>query len=635
MAKKVEKKVKKEIKPVINAAESGPRRPGLGENTIFNGLSEAIMGFNPGGIGTPLDQTDTIFLNNRWYLISNMRQVLSEVYAEHGLIQTVVDVPVDDGLRGGVEVRTKQLSERQIQDLHATMERQDDVNTVGQALKWNRLYGGAGIVILTDQDPMEPLDISKINKNTPLEFRAVDMWELFWDKQNTEGYDPAIQEQNFEFFSYYGTKLHKSRVMRMKGITPPSFIRPRLRGWGLSIVEPLVRSINQYFKTNDLCFAVLDEFKLDIFKIKNLSTTLMSDTGTAAVQKRVQLANQQKNYQNAITMDSEDDYIQKQLSFSGIAEILEQIRIQIAGDLRMPITKIFGIASQGFNSGEDDIENYNSMIESTIRSKCKYDVLRIIEIRCMQMFGMIPDDLQIFFKPLRMLSAEQEENVKTKKWERIMMAHEKGIMDDNQLIDACNRDALLVVQLEAATINPPEADEVEVGDGSEPKENKTYSHDPIVGNSFEAGTKTFEFKKKKHPRDEDGVFATEGKTDHFETTHGKHKPKQNEGEEYTVVYKHSDEGKKVLLARMMKKGAKDRIMKGLGNGYSAESHEYDLGMEEGMMQPHPKTDNDIENPGNVDEAKWAEAKKKCIKEYGHIKWPVVTTIYKEMGGTFK
>lgn len=36
--------------------------------------------------------------------------------------------------------------------------------------------------------------------------------------------------------------------------------------------------------------------------------------------------------------------------------------------------------------------------------------------------------------------------------------------------------------------------------------------------------------------------------------------------------------------------------------------------------------------GSVDESKWEKAKKACIKEYGHIKWPVVMHIYENMGG---
>jgi phage-related protein (TIGR01555 family) len=434
----VAKKIKKVKEPVSN---------GLTE-ALFGGGWNPNSGNTPGGYGVQLSQVNTLFKNNRWYLVSNYRQLLSEIYVEHGLVQAVVDVPVDDGLRGGVEIKTKQLDPEEIEDLYAEMDKQGDLTVVGQALKWNRLFGGAGVIIITDQDPKTPIDVSRITENSPLEFRAVDMWELFWDQQNTEGYNIETQQQQFEYYSYYATKLHKSRVMAMKGLTAPSFIRPRLRGWGFSIVEALVRSINQYLKANDLTFEVLDEFKLDVYKIKNLTQSLLSATGTEAIQRRVQIANMQKNYQNAISMDSEDDYLQKELSFAGLAETMTGIRMQVASDLRMPLTKIFGISAQGFNSGEDDIENYNAMVESQVRQKCKYDILKIIEIRCQKKFGFIPDDLQISFKPLRMLSAEQEENVKTQKFNRLLAAKTAGEIDSLEFRDACNKDQLLPIQLD-------------------------------------------------------------------------------------------------------------------------------------------------------------------------------------------
>lgn len=439
-----------------------------GQQMINNGLSEAIMGFNPMSTGVQLSQVDTLFKNNRWYLISNMRQLLSEIYAEHGIIQTIVDVPVDDALRGGVEIKTEQLDEKELEKLKVEIEQDDDYNTIALAAKWNRLYGGGGILIMTDQDPAEPLNVEAINEQTPMEFRAVDMWELFWDKQNTESYDRTIQEQKFEYYSYYGIKVHKSRVMVLKGITPPSFIRPRLRGWGLSVVEAFVRSINQYLKANGLTFEVLDEFKLDIFKIEGLSTSLMQPNGANKVRERVALANHQKNFQNALTMDAKDDYVQKQLSFAGISDTMTGIRMQIASDLRMPLTKIFGISAAGFSSGEDDIENYNAMIESHIRGKLKHIILKLIGIKCQKLFGMVPEDLSLEFKPLRMLSAEQQENVKTQQHTRLLSTVQAGMMTVKEFKEACNKNNLLPVTLDV------NVDKIETGneEGTTPGESK-------------------------------------------------------------------------------------------------------------------------------------------------------------------
>lgn len=444
--------------------------------TTQNGFSDAV-GFGntfggqngfPGGYSyQQLSDTTTLFENLRWYLASNFRQLLSQMFVEIGLVQTIVCVPVDDGLRGGIMLKSKQLDEDQIKQLQISLDRDNDINTAGWAAKWNRLYGGAGILILVgDQDPEEPLDITKIGKDTDLEFRAVDMWELFWDKQNTEGYDPEIQSQDFEFYSYYSENVHKSRVMRMKGIEAPSFIRPRLRGWGVSVVEALVRSMNQYLKATDLGFEVLDEFKLDVYKIKNLVNTLISANGTNKIKERVQLANWQKNFQHAIVMDSEDDFDHKQLSFAGLAEAMAGIRMQVASDMRMPISKLFGTSEGGgiANTDQNDMENYNSMVESEVRDKLKYNILRICELKCQKLFGMIPDDLELEFKPLRELGAVDQENVKTQKFTRLLQAKQTGEINDQEFRDACNKGNLFDVQLDTIQdgLNPDDQESLDV-----------------------------------------------------------------------------------------------------------------------------------------------------------------------------
>lgn len=432
------------------------------KDMIQNGLGEAIgfQDWNYTGVpfGTQLSQVNTLFNNNRWYLVSNMRQLLSELYVEHGLIQSICSMPVRDAFRGGIEISSKQLDEDEIQKLQISIKRNNDLGVVAQAAIWNRLFGGAGVLIMTDQDPIEPLDISAITKDSNLEFRAVDLWELFWTDQNIEGYDPEIQTQNFEYYNYYAKTLHKSRVMRLVGERAPSFIRPRLRGWGFSVIEHLVRSINQYLKTNNLTFEVLDEFKIDVYKMKNLTDTLLSPNGEQQVSKRIRMANWAKNYQHALIMDSEDDYIQKQLSFAGISDVMREIRMQIASDMKMPFIKLFGQQAGGGlgNSGEDEIEVYNCMVEGEVREKVEFDILRVVEIRCQKLFGFIPDDLSITFKPLRTLNSVEEETVKTSKFNRLIQAKTAGEITRYEFRDACNKDKLLSIQLDNADdeLNP-------------------------------------------------------------------------------------------------------------------------------------------------------------------------------------
>lgn len=445
---------------------------------IANGFGQAI-GFGAPGIGggsfpqtfpgmggTPeISTSDTSFQELRWYLVSNFRQLLSQLFVEIGLVKTICTVPVMDALRGGVMFKSKQLDEQQLMDLRIEMDRKDDIGTAGWGAIWQRLFGGGGIMVLVDdQDPSEELDIASIDENCEVTFRAVDMWELYWDKQNTGEFETDLNIQDSEYYNYYSEILHSSRLMKLKGLEAPSFIRPRLRGWGLSEVETLIRSMNQYLKATNLGFEVLDEFKLDVYKIKNLVNTLASPTGTQAIQTRVQLANWQKNYQNAIVMDSEDDFDHKQLSFAGLAEAMAGIRQQVASDLRIPQIKLFG---QSFSSGlgtsaVEEMENYNAMVESEVRGKLKWHLLKMGEIRCQQLFGMVPDDLELEFKPLRELSAVDQETVKTQKFTRLSQAKASGDLTTQEYRDAANKGNLFDIQLDTAETGlNPEDDQIE------------------------------------------------------------------------------------------------------------------------------------------------------------------------------
>lgn len=592
----------------IENAHSRPYQNGLGDAVGFADIGMAGFPFNQ---GTPwsvqLSNVNTIFINLRWYLISNFRQVLSEVYVEIGLVQTIVDVPTDDAFRGGVEITSKQLDQDQIDELQTALERDDDYEAASTATKWNRLFGGAGIIVITDQDPSTPLNLDAIGEDTPLEFRAVDMWELYFDVENTEGPGPQLDETDeTEFYSYYGVELHKSRVFRLNGLTAPSFIRPRLRGWGYSVVEKLVRSINQYLKSTDLGFEILDEFKLDVYKIKNLTNSLLSPQGEDQIRKRIQLANWQKNYQNAVVMDSEDDYDHKQLSFSGLAEAMAGIRMQVASDMRIPLTKLFGISSAGFNSGEDDIEVYNAMVESEVRSKIKWHLLRMIEIKCQKLFGFVPDDLRINFKPLRILSAEQEENVKTQKFSRLIQAKQAGEITRFEFREGCNKDNLLSVTLDNAgdSLNP---DDPDIADHVEGEQNDEL---PGAGDN-ETDSEFSELPKRTPTRS----TATKMK--------GTRKAPQakipNELSKIGVftALQAVERGNAV---RLRNSAAFDRA------SYSADGGDAWIDSRKRELYENPK--------GKVDEAKWAKAQEASRAAFGKEKWQFTVWFYLKQGGKF-
>ena len=420
-----------------------------------------------GGNGAPsfqqISQTGTLYINLRWYLISNNRQLLSQTYVEHGIVQTLIDQPVDDGFRTGFDIHSHQLDAGEIEELANFAEQNQVIASVMQAIKWARLFGGGALIFINGQDPSTPLKSENLKENEPFRFKAIDMWELYNSIMNVSAETTLVLDDSVEYFDYYGIKVHRSRVFLIKGKEAPSFVRPRLRGWGMSEVERLIRSINSYLKNQDVVFELLDEAKIDVFKMKGFNAALLQEGGTAKVARRVQGANQIKNFQHALTMDKEDEYEQKQISFSGLGDILTQIRQGVAADVKMPMTKLFGISAAGFSSGEDDIENYNSMIDSEVRAKSKFIIVSVLQICCQIKFGFIPDDLKIVWKPLRILNAKEEEEVKTSKFNRIMSAYQAGLASAQEAKESINKDALVPVELDETTeALPPLAGEYTV-----------------------------------------------------------------------------------------------------------------------------------------------------------------------------
>ena len=386
-----------------------------------------------------LSNIDTLLENNRYYSLTQNRVLLAYMYCEHSIIQTAIHQPIQDALRGGVTITSPELD---ADDLALFLEKQEDAGDMcmlEEAVTWEDLFGGSALIINVDVDPAQPWNI-KSSKPKKLEFYAADRWELNAGKRGGD--------QN-EIYDFYGTRIHRTRLLELSGMRPPAFLRPQYQGWGMSKAEKMVRELNAFMKHSDVIFELLDEAKIDVYSIDKFNSSLATDSGTAAVKRRVEFANRIKNFNRAILMDTKDKYDQKQLTFTGLAEILKELRIGLASALRMPMTKLFGMSASGFNSGEDDIENYNGMIESEIRQRIRRPLRVMMSLRMLQLWGYIPK-FKFDFKPLRVMSAKDEEDINTSRQNRLIQWYDKALMSSKELGQAAHAYNLLPIETEMA-----------------------------------------------------------------------------------------------------------------------------------------------------------------------------------------
>jgi len=162
----------------------GTRTKSSKNEVLANSLTQltSALGFSR-DFGEQLSQTATLTKNNRNYFISNDRTTLTYAYTTHGIIQTLIDQPIEDALRGGIIIKSGELDADNIQDLQNYIKENDILEEIKDLGKWSRLYGGGGMVVNTIGKSDKPLNIDAINENTPLSFEAADLWELH--KTNT------------------------------------------------------------------------------------------------------------------------------------------------------------------------------------------------------------------------------------------------------------------------------------------------------------------------------------------------------------------------------------------------------------------------------------------------------------------
>ena len=421
---------------------------------LQNGLVNFVQGVSTDLSTAPISKIAPQFYQTRGYLVTFQRQLLNNLYVENGLVQTMIDQPVEDAFRGNIKLISSELDDDDIAELERGFRNLNALDIIKDSFKWCRLFGGGGIILnIYRQDPVKPLDIQTIKEGTRIEFYACDRWEL---ANSPYTVNPSLNDlaglQKGINFNFYGQEIHPSRVLILKGKTAPSLKRLQLAGWGMSEIERLIAPLNKFTKNQNVIYELLDESKLDIYSIQDYNVSLMAGQ-EEAIKKRVECTNMLKSYLNALILDKDDDFNQKNMNFSGMSELLEQARLDIASALKIPVTKLFGMSSAGFNSGEDDLENYNSMIERDVRTPAKDVLITIYKIISASVLGIIPQDLDIEFPSLRIAKESEIQERKNMTFARGKELYEMGMMTKGEFYDYLQENEIISQKLKIKDSN--------------------------------------------------------------------------------------------------------------------------------------------------------------------------------------
>ena len=99
--KKATKKVNRKVENDFEgwAYETGMEFSGNPMTGVFDG-----MGVGPGGQTSALSSIGPLAYNSSYYFISMNRVIITYAYVMHGVLRTLVDQPVYDAFRGGLDL---------------------------------------------------------------------------------------------------------------------------------------------------------------------------------------------------------------------------------------------------------------------------------------------------------------------------------------------------------------------------------------------------------------------------------------------------------------------------------------------------------------------------------------------------
>ena len=418
-------------------------------NSVNNGLSDALgLPVAPNGEIFDGSMLSRVFNSSIEGLITMHWVALTNAYNKNSFLQTAVNQKVEDAFKNdGLIIDSKTLDTDELEKLRTTMEEEGDIEAIIDCIRWGRLYGGGCIIANTTQDAAEPLD-KKALKGQPLKFLATNRWQC-----TAQGIAPqlaekfiltdAFTENDNQFDEQMGlnnVEVHKSRVGIFTGSNAPYLTRTIVQGWNTSLFEGILEPIENLLGGFNVTLELLSEAKIDIFKISDLASVLMSPGGEQQIAKRLQVATANKNYKSSLAMDVNDDYQQKQISFNGIPQLLEQLMYIFCGYLRYPVAKLFGKGASGFSSGDDDLENYNATVESEVRIPARKLIHWVVNLRCLQLFGRELPDFRPKWKPLREMTEKDLADVNSRRLADYITLLEHQVMTAKQVAQKLTED---------------------------------------------------------------------------------------------------------------------------------------------------------------------------------------------------
>jgi phage-related protein (TIGR01555 family) len=296
-------------------------------------------------------------------------QQLTALYRENWIAGSIVDAVPDDMTRAWRRLTDHEIPPDAVKEWETLEDELKLRYYFNFAHKMARLYGGAVLVLdLKDTgDPETPLDWRLLKKGCIRHMKVIDLTRIMPGPQIvTNPLDPRYGQPQIYRFAESGIAIHNSRIIRFDGTEIPFHEYRRNGYWHDTVLnrtyEPLV---NTDVLTKSI-LTLVDEYNIDVHKIKGLMDYLQNPEMTKVLIKRMQLTKQLKATTNMMIIDSEDEVTVQSKQLQGLPSILDRYLVMVTASSDVPAGRILGDSASAFSITHQgmDMKNYYDTIQS-------------------------------------------------------------------------------------------------------------------------------------------------------------------------------------------------------------------------------------------------------------------------------
>ena len=360
---------------------------------VHDGLSSLIS-----GIGTSADKRMA-----QHYAICPLSWPQIEArYRSSWLARKVIDLPPSEMCRpkrnwqaDGTDITALEEAERKL-GLWAKLE---------EALALARMGGSVLVIGAGNGDVAQPLNPLSVRKDGLKYLHVMSRHDVSLGEIDL---DPG--SENFGKPGYYEVlgnssmvRLHPSRVIPFKGVRVPQRGYSDTQSfWGDSVLDACDDAIRNADSAQNNLAALIEEAKVDIWGIPDLTQSFLTPEYEQALMRRFTASNTMKSIHNAVVKDAQDTWETRQLSLSGLPEVMMAYIGIVAGAASMPATVLLGKSPDGMNAtGDGDLQNWERTIDGWRESQLRPALDYLDEILVRSALGDKPADVWWDFGPLR------------------------------------------------------------------------------------------------------------------------------------------------------------------------------------------------------------------------------------------